>query len=313
MNPLRPVSLTLAAVAVLTGAGPAEATFPGANGGITFAQRTGSGDSDPVLVEHRRLAAARPGGNPRTLIDCELTDGAPSGGDCTATSYGTPSYSADGARIVFDAGAGLGVLELGAPGPPRLLSAVSADDGDPAFSPDGRRIVFSGANERGTTDLYVRSLAGGPARPIVNDAGEPAWSSRNTLAYVRSGNVYVARPDGSGRRFVTSGVSPDWSPRASRLALVRPLAQLVFDGPTGRIYTVQPSGRDLRRVGRATNASHPVWSPDARSIAFDGFDLGVYAKRIDSSRPAVEVAPTQVSGESGFIVSSDPTWRPLPR
>lgn len=301
----------LAVAVTLAAAQPADATFPGRNGGITFEQRTATGDSDPQLVEHRRLAAARPGARPRTLIDCELTDGSPSGGDCTATSYGTPSYSPDGNRIVFDAGARIGVFDLSAPGPPRLLSAVSSDDGDPAFAPDGRRIVFSGANDRGTTDLYVRNVEGGGARLIINDAGEPAWSSRNTLAYVRSGNVYVARPDGSGRRFVSSGVSPDWSPRASRLVVVRPSPQLVFDGPTGRIYTVLPSGRDLRRVGRTTNASHPVWSPDARSIAFDGFDLGVYARRVEGSRPAVEVAPTQVSGESGSIVSTNPAWRPL--
>lgn len=124
-------------------------------------------------------------------------------------------------------------------------------------------------------------------------------------------NVHVARPGGRHRRLVTSGVSPDWSPGGRRLALVRPLPSLVFDAPTGRIYTVAPSGGRLRRVGRARLASHPVWSPDGRWIAFDGFDLGVMAKRRGSRSPAREVAPTQISGESGSVVSSDPAWRPL--
>jgi Tol biopolymer transport system component len=67
-------------------------------------------------------------------------------------------------------------------------------DGNPAFSADARRIVFTGTNDRGTTDLYVRRLDGGAARLIVHDAGEPAWSCGNRLAYVRGGNVYLARP-----------------------------------------------------------------------------------------------------------------------
>ena len=192
-----------------------------------------------------------------------------------------------------------------------LLPATTADDGNPAFAPRGERIVYAGTNERGTTDLYVRRLDGGEPELIVHDADEPAWSIGNVLAYARSGNVHVARLGGLHRRLVTSGVSPDWSPGGRRLALVRPLPSLVFDAPTGRIYTVAPSGGRLRRVGRARLASHPVWSPDGRWIAFDGFDLGVMAKRRGSRSPAREVAPTQISGESGSVVSSDPAWRPL--
>ena len=68
---------------------------------------------------------------------------------------------------------------------------------------------------------------------------------------MRSGNVYSANPNGGARRWVTSGVSPDWSPNGRRLALVRPLPSLTFDDPIGRMYTVAASGRDLRRVGRS--------------------------------------------------------------
>jgi Tol biopolymer transport system component len=298
---------------MLASAAPADATYPGKNGGIAFAQRSGSGDMPP-LIEHNRLAAATLGRvEPRVLIDCELSDGVPSGGDCTVTTHQAPSYSPDGTRIVFDAGERLAVMDAGGEGPPELLPGASADDGNPAFSPDGRRIVFSGANDRGTSDLYVRRLDGGAARLIVHDAGEPAWSSRNRLAYVRSGNVYSARPNGGDRRFVTSGVSPDWSPDGTRLLLVRPSPRLVFDGPTGRMYVVRSSGRGLHRVLRRGGVSHPVWSPDGRWIAFDGFDLGVFAKRLGSPRPARELAPTQISGESGFVASFDPAWQPRPR
>jgi Tol biopolymer transport system component len=298
-------------VAAMASAPAANATFPGRNGGIAFSQRTGSGDSAPQIVEHRRLAVAIPGRDqPRILLDCELTDGVPSGGNCAAREHQSPSYSPDGSRIIFDAGERLALVNADGGGL-TFLPQTTADDGDPVFSADGRRIAFTGSNDRGTTDLYVRRLDGGAARLIINDAGAPAWSSRGVIAYVRSGNIYVARPGGGHRRFVTSGVLPDWSPNGRRLLLVRPLARLVFDDPIGRMYVVLPSGRALRRVGAPDGASHSVWSPDGRSIAWDGFDLGVFAKRLGSSRPAREVAPTQISGESGFVASSDPAWRPL--
>jgi Tol biopolymer transport system component len=264
-------------------------------------------------MEHTRLATRHVfGTGDRILVDCQLTDGAPSGGNCTGTSYRSPSYSRDGARIVFDAGERIGVMAADGSGL-SLLPAVTADDGSPAFAPDGRRIVFTGTNDRGTTDLYVRRLDGGAAQLIVNDAGEPTWSARDVIAYVRSGNIYVARPGGAHRRFVTSGVSPDWSPDGRRLLLVRPLATLTFDAPIGRMFVVGAHGEGLRRIGPAADASRPAWSPEGNWIAYEVFEAGIFAKRLGSSQPAREIATTQSSGESGSVASFDPAWRPLPR
>ena len=305
------LAFTMLLVALAATAAPAHAAFPGRNGPIAFAQAAGSGFYPPTF-EQSRLATARPGqGTARILLECQHAGGVPRGGDCTGTSYRSPAYSPDGRALVFDAGERLAVMDASG-GPVRLLPATTADDGEPAFSPDGRLIVFSGANDRGTTDLYVRRLDGGDALVVVSDAGEPAWSSKGRLAYVRNGNVYTADPSGRRRRFVTSGISPDWSPHGTRLALVRPSPRLVMDAPHGRIYTVGARGRGLRRIGRARLASNPVWSPDGRWIAYDGFDLGVFTKRLGSRRPARQVAPTAYGGSS-FIDSFHPTWRPLPR
>ena len=305
--------IALALVALAAFAPAAHAAFGGRNGAVGFAQRTVTGDSVDPPVEHTRLATRHVfGRRDRILVDCQLSDGAPSGGNCAGTSYRSPSYSRGGTRIVFDAGERIGVMAADGGGL-SLLPAVTADDGNPAFAPDGRRIVFSGTNDRGTTDIYVRRLDGGAAQLIVNDAGEPAWSVRDVIAYVRSGNIYVARPGGAHRRFVTSGVSPDWSPDGRRLLLVRPLARLTFDAPIGRMYVVGAHGEGLRRIGPAADASRPVWSPEGNWIAYEAFEAGILAKRIGSSQPAREIAPTQSSGESGSVASFDPAWRPLPR
>jgi Tol biopolymer transport system component len=303
-----------ALMAVAAAVAPAaEATFPGRNGAIAFAQRTASGDLVEPTVEHTRIVTRHATyGRERILVDCELTGGTPTSGNCAGTSYTSPSYSPDGGRIVFDAGEQIGVMAADG-SRLTLLPAVTANDGDPAFSADGRRIAFTGTNDRGTTDLYVRSVDGGPAQLIINDAGEPSWSSRGVIAYVRSGNVYVARPGGRHRRWVTSGVSPDWSPDGRRLLLVRPLASLTFDAPIGRMYQVAAHGEGLRRIGLAADASNPKWSPQGNWIAYEVFEAGVLAKKLGSSAPAREVALTQTSGESGSVASFDPAWRPLPR
>jgi dipeptidyl aminopeptidase/acylaminoacyl peptidase len=308
------VSVLLALVGLAAALAPAaEAAFPGRNGEIAFAQRATSGDLVEPTVEHARIATRHATfGRELVLVDCELTAGLPTGGNCAGTSYTSPSYSPDGGRIVFDAGERIGVMAADGGGL-TLLPAVTANDGDPAFSADGRRIVFTGTNDRGTTDMYVRSVGGGAARLIVGDAGEPSWSSRGVIAYVRSGNVYVARPGGRHRRWVTSGVSPDWSPDGRRLLLVRPLATLTFDLPIGRMYVVGAHGEGLRRIGPAADASEPKWSPQGNWIAYEALEAGVFAKKLGTSAPAREVALTQVSGESGSVVSLDPAWRPLRR
>jgi Tol biopolymer transport system component len=246
---------------------------------------------------------------PRTLVHCQLTEGVPSGGDCTARQFLSPSYSPDGRRLIFDAGEQLGAIGARGAGL-YLLPPVTSDDGDPSFAPDGKRIVFTGTNESGGTDIWRLRLGGLFARMIVEDASMPAWSSRNAIAFVRDGKTYVARPDGSHQRLVTSGVSPDWSPDGGRLVVIRPPARPTGDGTLGRIFVVGARGRRPHRVGRVNDASAPVWSPNGRWLAYNLFDAGIFAKRLRSSSPAREVATTQVSGESGSVVAFGPTWRP---
>lgn len=276
------------------------------NGAIAYASSASSGGPG-TLFDTRGLYAALPGRQrPAALHLCKLTDEVPD--NCAISRYSSPSYSPNGRRIVFDAGARLAVIGADGSGL-TLLPAVTADDGDPAFAPDGKRIVFSGTNERGT-DVYVRRLGGGEARAIVLDASEPAWSARDEIAYVREGNIYRADPNGRRRRFVTSGISPDWSPDGGRLALIRPAPSLVVSAPIGRIYVVGARGLRLRAVGSDKDLADPVWSPDGRWLAFHGFEFGVHKRRRLPPARLHEIAPTQYGSEGGFVVAFDAAWQP---
>lgn len=305
------IGLIGALLAALVAAAPAGATFAGRNGAIAYVQDSGSSDIEPQVTERHALMVQPPGDvDARALLECVLTDGVQSSGDCSIVHIESPAYSRDGRLIAFDAGRQIAIVPA-AGGPVTLLPAFSDDDGNPAFAPGGKQIAFTASNDRGGTDIHVRRVDGrGRPTTIQYDATEPAWNAHRDLAYVRDGNIYLRRWGNTHRRFVTSGISPDWSPDGKRLVLVRPRPNLVFAAPFGRLYTVRPDGRGLRLLGGAsTYAGHPVFSPDGRFVAFDGLDLGVYVKRLGVRRPAREIAPTQYSGESGYITSYQPAWR----
>jgi Tol biopolymer transport system component len=298
------IGLAVALVA-LVAAAPAQATFPGRNGKIAYVQNGSSGGPGTVYDTHG-LYASRPRrhapGNP--LLQCKFTDFVPQ--NCTITDFLSPSYSANGRRIVFDAGAQLAVVNADGSGL-RLLPAVTDDDSDPAFAPDGKRIVFTGTNDDGGTDVYVRRLAGGEAHAIVPDASQPTWSSLGQIAYVSSAKIYRANPSGSHRRLVTAGISPDWSPDGKRLVLIRPArpGDLI-----GRIHVVGRRGHGLQAIGARKDLADPVWSPDGRWLAFHGFELGVHKRRFLPHARTFEIAQTQTGSEGAFVTSFDAAWQP---
>ena len=306
-------------IATLAMPAAASAAFPGENGRIAFRWFELSEDElaqNPTTVKHS-IDVARPGGKGRrTLRSCVEVDGQPDSGDCSV-EYHSPAWSPDGSRLAFDAGTRLAVMRSDGTGF-RLLPQVTGDDGEPAWSPDGRRLVLTGPPPSGgRSDLHVLELATGEPYRLTSDGGRsPAWSSRNRIAFTRggsadrpgSGAVYTIRPGGGGQRLLARRASdPSWSPRGTRLVLVRPRRALTS------LWVVRADGSGLRRMVTpgADDPRRPCWSPDGRQIAYTGFGGSLVAQRLRDRR--VQEVARGGSGAEYSLAASSPDWQPLPR
>ncbi|MEM8788874.1 MAG: Tol-Pal system beta propeller repeat protein TolB [Pseudomonadota bacterium] len=181
-----------------------------------------------------------------------------------------PRFSADGQRIIFAAGdsgnSDIYVADV-ASGRAQRMTDTAAIETEPSFSPDGRWIVFE-SDRSGSQQLYVMPSTGGEARRISQGRGRygtPVWSPRgDRIAFtkINSGRFHIGvmAPDGSAERELTTSFldeSPTWAPNGRVIAFHRESA-----GETGApaIYTVDLSGRTLRRLPTPAGASDPSWS-----------------------------------------------------
>ncbi len=148
------------------------------------------------------------------------------------------------------------------------LTSTPAIETAPGFSPDGKRIVFE-SDRSGTQQLYVMGANGGEATRISFGKGRygtPVWSPRGDLiAFTKQANgrfhIGVMRTDGSEERLLTASFldeGPTWSPNGRVIMFTRE-----SKGAAGAraLYSVDITGRNLRRVSTEGAASDPAWSP----------------------------------------------------
>ncbi|HET8815584.1 MAG TPA: hypothetical protein VFM51_11615 [Solirubrobacterales bacterium] len=98
---------------------------------------------------------------------------------------------------------------------------------------------------------------------------EPAFSpSGRTIAFVRGGDIYSVRPDGSGQRQLTSGPEIDSVPKiAPNGRYVVFERRATEDGPTS-LYTVGALGGGLRALTSGADDREAAFAPDGRTIVF---------------------------------------------
>jgi len=170
------------------------------------------------------------------------------------------SLSQGGNTDIFKTNVGGGTLV-------RLTSAPSIETA-PGFSPDGSRIVFE-SDRSGGQQLYVMGANGGEATRISFGKGRygtPVWSPRGDLiAFTKQANgrfhIGVMRVDGTEERLLTASFldeGPTWSPNGRVIMFTRE-----SKGAAGAraLYSVDITGRNLRRVATNLSGSDPAWSP----------------------------------------------------
>lgn len=182
-----------------------------------------------------------------------------------------PRYAPDGRTVVYSEARGgntdIYKLDLASGDRTRLTSAPSIETA-PSFSPDGGQIVFE-SDRSGNQQLYVMGVNGGEPKRISFGQGRygtPVWSPRGDfIAFTKQNagrfHIGVMRTDGSNERLLTASFldeGPTWAPNGRVLMFTRESAGA--DGQPA-LFSVDISGRNLRRVPTGTAASDPAWSP----------------------------------------------------
>ena len=182
-----------------------------------------------------------------------------------------PRYAPDGMSLIFSLAQGgktnIYKMNLRSRKIKKLTDDASINTA-PSYSPDGRYIAFE-SDRGGKQQVYVMGANGSRVRRISwgqGVYGTPVWSPRGDLiAFTKQYRsrflVGVMRPDGSGERILTSGFhneGPTWSPNGRVLLFYRETPG-TKGGP--RIWSVDLTGYNERRVKTPTFASDPAWSP----------------------------------------------------
>ncbi len=99
---------------------------------------------------------------------------------------------------------------------------------------------------------------------------EPSFSpDGRTIAFVRDGDVYSVRADGSGERHLTSGPEIDSAPRISPDGRLVVFERREAAGAPRDLYTVNALGGGVHPLVTTPNDEHGAeFSPDGREIVF---------------------------------------------
>jgi hypothetical protein len=294
----------VALLAALVWPAGAQATFPGANGKIAF-QR----GYDIWTM------------NPDGSDQVNLTN--------TGASGYSPSWSADGTKIVFNgppfgnSGQQIWYMNADGSGLTHAGNGVTPDQ-SPGWSPDSSQIAFRLQNSFYVMppDNSSRTLLGG-----FGLANELDWSPDGQAIAIdlhcgthpfrsgTSGYIGTIQPvAGTSVTPVSQPTvctdpptqpywdrEPSWSPDSQRIAFVRANAPLQHT-PIG-LFSVRRDGTDLETVRLDANASDPVWSPDGQKIAFvEG----------DYQNGRIQVMNADNTGLVDVTDGFQPSWQPIP-
>ncbi len=277
------LAIGLAVVATLE---PARAAFPGQNGKIAFTSRDG-GTNEIYTISST-------GANLRRLTH-------------NAKSDKTPSWSADGKKIVWESNDNLYTMRADGSNQRKIPNTAHSNfeigrygsyGGNPAFSPSGRKIVFDKnqdiytINADGTKLTRITNARAGDPNEVKPTFVHPVWSpGGNKIAFswlwpptegVREIHV-MALSDLANKQFLgpesrvtPAGIGvyrPDWSPDGAQLTYECSEDPCDQSGGTHslnpEIYKVNADGSSNTRLTTdPADDSYPAFAPSGSKIVF---------------------------------------------
>ncbi|SEN11874.1 TolB protein [Gemmobacter aquatilis] len=190
-------------------------------------------------------------------------------GEQPGTMTFAPRFSPDGQTVVFSLERGgntdIYSLNINGGGLQQLTNSPAIETA-PSFSPDGSQIVFE-SDRSGNQQIYVMSAGGGEARRVSGGAGRygtPVWSPRGDyIAFTKQNagrfHIGVMLVDGSEEKLLTASYideGPTWAPNGRVIMFARQ-----EPGGDPMLYSVDVTGRNLKRIPTQGAASDPAWSP----------------------------------------------------
>ncbi len=145
---------------------------------------------------------------------------------------------------------------------------VKDKEGNPVEDKDGKVEV----KETTTTEGGLFAVRDGRLNQLSEDPTdtEPAFApDGRTIAFVRGGDIYSVRPDGSAQRHLTSGGELDSAPVVSTNGRYLVFERRAGAGAPADLYTVRVLGGGLHRVTSSADDDHDAtFSPEGKTIAF---------------------------------------------
>jgi len=185
-----------------------------------------------------------------------------------------PRFSPDGKKIIMsfakDGNSDIFTMNLDNREVEKITDHPSIDT-SPSYSPDGKFITFN-SDRSGRQQIYMMRSDGSNVKRISfgnGIYGTPVWSPRGDLiafTKLHRGKFYIGvmRTDGKGERLLTENFyqeAPSWSPNGRVIIFYRETKSgSNGEGFTAKLWSIDLTGYNERKVETLTDASDPSWS-----------------------------------------------------